>query len=93
LAEEVIGDSIVIYAQNPEEALHLVAHGFSEWLLNTHSRPYRDMINKSIELFEHQQYQRKERLIAALERLFEKRARVQTRTIDSQTIPPSSSLL
>jgi hypothetical protein len=70
LAEEVISDTIFIYARDQQEALCLVAHGFSEWLLNTHSRPYREMINMLIGLFELEQYQSKEKIVGVFERLF-----------------------
>lgn len=72
LAEEVIGDTIFVYTRDKKEAVRLVAHGFGEWLLNKHSQPYREMINKLIELFELQQYQSKEKIVGVLERLFER---------------------
>jgi len=72
LAEEVVGDTIHIYVENEEEALRLVRHGFVEWLLNQHTKRYRMLINKFIELFEEIQYWEKERLVQALERLLEK---------------------
>lgn len=34
LAEEVKGDTILIYTQNPQKAIELVPHGFAEWILN-----------------------------------------------------------
>jgi hypothetical protein len=69
LAEEVKGDTILIYAEDEEEALELVRHGFAEWLLNQHTRKYRMLINKMIELFEEIQYQEKEKLIEAITKL------------------------
>lgn len=69
LAEEVIGDTILIYTKNPEEALELVRHGFAEWILNQHTKPYRQLINKLITLFEQQQYERKEKTVQALTKL------------------------
>lgn len=66
LAEQVVGDTIFIYTENPEEAIELLRHGFVEWLLNQHTQPYRALINKLITLFEEQQYERKERLVEAL---------------------------
>ena len=71
LAEEAVGDTIFIYTCDTKEAVRLVAHGFGEWLLNKHSQPYREMINKLIELFELQQYQNKEKVVDVLTRLLE----------------------
>lgn len=72
LLEEVIGDTIFIYAENPAEAMRLIPHGFAEWLLNQHTKRYRMLINKFIELFEEIQYWEKEKIIKALENLIEK---------------------
>jgi len=69
LAEKVQGDSIVIYAENPKKAIELLRHGFLEWLLNRHTKPYRQLINKLIALFEDGQYENKEKTIETLERL------------------------
>jgi hypothetical protein len=69
LAEEVQGDSIVIYAEDPKKAIKLLRHGFLEWLINKHTKPYRQLINKLITLFEDQQYENKEKTIETLERL------------------------
>ena len=69
LAEEVIGDTILIYTGNPQEAIELVRHGFAEWILNQHTKPYRQLINKLIILFEEQQYERKEKTVQALTKL------------------------
>ena len=69
LAEEVIGDTILIYTENPQKAIELVQHGFAEWLLNQHSKPYRQLVNKLITLFEEQQYEKKEKIIEALTNL------------------------
>jgi hypothetical protein len=38
-------------------------------LLNQHSRPYRQFLNKLIELFEELHYERKEKLIEAISKL------------------------
>jgi hypothetical protein len=70
LAEEVIGDTILIYTENPQQAIELVRHSFAEWILNQHTKPYRQLINKLITLFEEQQYQRKEKIVEALSKLF-----------------------
>ena len=72
LLEEAVGDTILIYAENPAEAMHLLHHGFAEWLLNQHTKRYRMLINKLIELFEEIQYWEKEKIVQALERLMEK---------------------
>jgi hypothetical protein len=69
LAEEVKGDTILVYAEDEEEALELVRHGFAEWLLNQHTRKYRMLINKLIELFEEIHYREKEKLIEAITKL------------------------
>lgn len=69
LAEEVVGNSILIYEENPQKAIELVRHGFAEWLLNQHTKYYRQFINKLIELFEEQQYERKEKIIQILAKL------------------------
>jgi len=42
--------------------LQLISHGFAEWLLNKHTRKYRLLINKFIELFEEIQYWEKGKL-------------------------------
>jgi len=49
LEEEVIGNTILIYAEDPDLAYGLLAHGFTEWLLNQHTKRYRLLINKLIE--------------------------------------------
>ncbi len=72
LVEEVVNDTIFIYSENPEETLELVRHGFAEWILNQHTKPYRQLINKLITLFEEQQYERKEKIIEGIEKLLEK---------------------
>jgi hypothetical protein len=69
LQEEVSGDTILIYTQEPAETIHLLAHGFAEWILNQHTKRYRLLINKLIELFEQIQYEEKERIIQALTKL------------------------
>jgi hypothetical protein len=69
LAEKVAGDTIFIYTEDPQQALELVRHGFAEWILNQHTKLYRQLINKLIALFEEQQYEKKERIIDALSRL------------------------
>jgi hypothetical protein len=69
LAEEVQGDTIIIYAENAQKAIELLRHGFLEWLMNRHTKPYRQLINKLIELFEDVEYQNKEATIEALQRL------------------------
>ena len=69
LAEEVIGNTILIYVENPQKAIELVRHGFLEWMLNQDTRPYRQLINKLVTLFEELQYERKEGIIRALEKL------------------------
>jgi len=69
LLEEVVGNTVFIYVEDLAEATHLLAHGFSEWLLNKHTRNYRLLINKLIELFEQIQYEEKEKLIEAMTRL------------------------
>ena len=71
LAEEVVNDTIFIYTENFQEALELVRHGFAEWILNQHTKPYRQLINKLITLFEEQQYERKEKTVEAIERLLD----------------------
>jgi hypothetical protein len=67
--EEVRGDTIIIYAEDPKRAVELLRHGFLEWLMNRHTKPYRQLINKLIELLEDLQYQNKEKTIETLERL------------------------
>ena len=69
LLEEVLGDTIVIYAKNPADAKQLLSHGFVEWILNQHTKPYRQLINKLIALFEEQQYERKEKTVETLAKL------------------------
>lgn len=69
LAEEVRGDTILIYSENPKEAIELLRHGFLEWLMNRNTKPYRQLINKLITLFEDLQYENKEETIESLERL------------------------
>lgn len=60
LAEQVVRDTVFIYTEDPKEALELARHGFIEWILNQNSKPYRQLINKLIILFEEQQYERKD---------------------------------
>ena len=69
LLEEVLGDTIIIYVEDPAEATKLLPHGFAEWLLNQHTKRYRLLINKLIELFEQIQYEEKEKLIDAITKL------------------------
>jgi hypothetical protein len=69
LAEIVRGDTIFIFSGNLDEAISLVRHGFLEWILNQHTRPYLRLINKLITLQEEQQYERKEKIIEALLKL------------------------
>jgi len=69
MAEEVIGNTILIYVENEQEALELVRHGLMEWILNQHTKPYRRLINKLITLFEEQQYEKKEKTVDALTNL------------------------
>jgi hypothetical protein len=69
VAEEVMGNTIMIYTENPRKAMELLRHGFLEWLMNRHTKPYRQLINKLITLFEDLQYENKEKTIEILERL------------------------
>jgi len=71
LEEEVVGNTILIYAEDQERAKKLLAHGFAEWLLNQHTKRYRLLINKLIELFEQIQYEEKEKLIGVITKLME----------------------
>lgn len=66
LEEEVVGDTILIYAEDPSRASELLAHGFAEWLLNQHTKKYRLLINKLIEVFEQIQYEEKEKIVDAI---------------------------
>jgi len=69
LLEEVAGDTILIYAEDPASAVQLLRHGFAEWLLNQLTKRYRLLINKLIELFEEIHYEEKEKLADALAEL------------------------
>jgi len=69
LLEEVRGNTILIYERDPQKAVELVRHGFAEWLLDRHTRPYRLFLNKLIELFEQMQYSRREEVVEAIARL------------------------
>lgn len=69
LAEEVQGNTILIYVKGFDEAVELLRHGFLEWVLNQHTKSYRQLINKLITLFEDQHYAEKERLIDSLTKL------------------------
>jgi len=71
LEEEVVGNTILIYAEDQERAKKLLAHGFAEWLLNQHTKRYRLLINKLIELFEQIHYEEKEKLIGVITKLME----------------------
>jgi hypothetical protein len=53
LEEEVIKDTIFIYADDLGRVIELVRQCLAEWLLNQYSKRYRMMINKLIELFEY----------------------------------------
>jgi hypothetical protein len=69
LEEEVIGNTIFIYEENPTRAKMLLAHGLAEWLLNQHTKKYRLLINKLIEVFEQIQYEEKEKIVDAISNL------------------------
>jgi len=69
LLEEVVGNTVFIYVEDLTEATYLLAHGFSEWLLNKHTKKYRLLINKLIELFEDLQYEEKEIFIDVMTKL------------------------
>lgn len=69
LAEVVRGNTIFIFSSNLEDAIWLVRHGFLEWILNQHTRPYLRLINKLITLHEEQQYENKEKVIEAVLKL------------------------
>jgi len=70
LKEEVVGDNILIYLGGDErDVIELLFHGFAEWILNQHTKPYRQLINSFITLWEEQQYERKERTVEALVKL------------------------
>jgi hypothetical protein len=66
LAEEVHNDTIMVYSRDLKESVELVQHGFAEWLLNQHAKPYMEFINHLIALFEDTQYSRKEKIVKAL---------------------------
>lgn len=69
LLEEVSGDTIIIYTEDQTKVKELLAHGFAEWLFNRHTRRYRLLINKMIELFEQIQYEEKEKATDAITKL------------------------
>ena len=71
LLEEVVGNTIFIYVEDLAEVTHLLAHGFSEWLLNQNTKRYRLLINKLIEVFEQIQYYEKERIVDAIAMLMQ----------------------
>jgi hypothetical protein len=70
LTEIVTGDTIFIFSSNLEESMKLLRHGFMEWVLSQHTKPYLRLINKLITLYEEQQYLQKEKTIEALLNLF-----------------------
>lgn len=82
LLEEVVGNTIFVYVEDLAEAAHLLAHGFLEWLLNQHTRKYRLLINKLIELFEEIQYEEKEKIVDALTKLLIEEKNFQACTSD-----------
>ncbi|MDH5702993.1 MAG: hypothetical protein OEY99_02160, partial [Aigarchaeota archaeon] len=71
LQEEVRGDTVIIYAEDPEQAKELLIHGFLEWVLNEHTKGYRLLVNKLIEVFEEIHYQSKEKLLGAFTRVLQ----------------------
>jgi len=71
LLEEVVGDTIFIYVEDLAEAMLLLTHGFSEWLLNQNTKRYRLLINKLIEVFEEIQYGEKEKIVEAISKLMQ----------------------
>ncbi|MGB9672493.1 MAG: hypothetical protein ACPLZY_05040 [Candidatus Norongarragalinales archaeon] len=81
LLEEVVGNTIIIYAEKQDEAVKLLHHGFAEWLLNQHTKRYRLLINKLIELFEQIQYEEKEKIADAITNLLLKKNKNNTQTI------------
>ena len=71
LAEIVRGNTIFIFSSSLGDAIKLVHHGFLEWILNQHTRPYIRLINQLISLHEQQQYEHKEKTIEALLRMLQ----------------------
>jgi len=56
LDDEVVGNTVLFYAKDPERTTDLTARGFTKWFLNQYTKRYRQLINKLIELFEDLQY-------------------------------------
>ncbi len=54
--------------------MELVRHGFMEWILGQHSKPWRRLVNKLIEAYEEQQYDQKEPIADVLTKLLEEEA-------------------
>jgi hypothetical protein len=69
LSGEVIGDIIYIYEQDEEEALKTLKHEVLDYAISQVIMPYKEVTNKLISLINEDAYQRKERLVEALNKV------------------------
>jgi len=67
LSGEVRGNVIVIFDEDPEMALETLKHEFLDYVISHEiEEPYKDLINRLIDVFESVMYKRKERIIERL---------------------------
>lgn len=69
LSGEVKGDTIYVYEVDEGRALEVLRHEFLDYCISQAIEPYRMVTNKLIKLINEEAYNRKERIVEALNRL------------------------
>lgn len=68
---EVLGSVIRIYEEDEAKALDTLRHEFIEYVLTYELvAPYKKLVNKLISLFEEEMYERKEKLVEKILKVF-----------------------
>ena len=71
LLGEVKNGTIYIYERNEDEAIETLRHEFVDYMISQAIEPYKDIVNKFIQLLNEETYKKKESVVEALLKLFD----------------------
>jgi len=70
LRGEVLGNKIILYDEDLDDAKETLKHEFIEYLMDQAVKPYRNLVNNWISFFQDQAYSEREKTVKALTNLF-----------------------
>jgi hypothetical protein len=71
LSGEVKNDIVYIYELKEDEAIKTLRHEFIDYMISQAIEPYKDIVNKFIQLLNEETYKKKESVVEALLKLFD----------------------